>query len=190
MKIRMKAAAFLVATALAACAENPPAPPPDNGPAHEASVRELLELTQPQKMMEGIIAQTDAMMRESMQKALGDENLTLEQQVLLDEMRGKILDLMKDQLKWEAFEPKIIAIYEDSLSEQEVQGMLAFYRTDAGKAVIAKMPLVVHNTMQMMQQMMTALMPKMQQIEQEYIAKLKATKAGGAKNGAAKPQPN
>jgi uncharacterized protein len=183
MKTPLQAAVlFWIAAALTACAENPPAPPADNGPAHEASVREVLDLTQSQKLVDSVAAQTDSLMRKSMEQALGNQSLTLEQQVILDDERGQVVALIQDQIKWEKMEPNIISLYESSFSEQEIQGMIDFYKSDAGKAVIAKMPVVMQNTMQMVQEQMAALMPKLQQIERDYLTKLKAAKASATQN--------
>ena len=50
-----------------------------------------------------------------------------------------------------------------------IQGMLAFYRTPAGQAVIEKMPLVMQNTMQAVQERMGAMMPAMQKMIAEEM---------------------
>lgn len=185
MKIYSKALLLAAATVLAACAENPPAPPPpDNGPAHEASVRELIEVTQGRKMMDAAGTQADAMMQAGLKQALGNQTLTAEQQAIVDDMRSRTVTAIKEQLNWDTLEPQVISMYEQTFTEQEMQGMLAFYRTDAGKAVIAKMPLVMQKAMQMVQQQMLALMPKLQAIERDCVARLKATQSGDAQHGA------
>jgi hypothetical protein len=92
-------------------------------------------------------------------------------------MRQRIVALMTDEMSWARYEPLLFNVYRQSFTQSEVDGMLTFYRSDAGRAVIAKMPTVMQNTMQLVQQQMAQVMPKLQQIQQEAVAKLEATKA-------------
>ncbi|HEY6096117.1 MAG TPA: DUF2059 domain-containing protein [Gallionellaceae bacterium] len=145
-------------------------------PASEASIRELMVVTESKKLIEGTVGQVDAMMQASMQQALAGRPVSPDQQKILDQMRVKMLALLKEQLSWSSMEPMMIDIYQKTFTEQEVKGMLDFYRTDAGKAVIAKMPLVMQHTMQAMQARMSQMMPKMQQLQQQTLAQLKDTR--------------
>lgn len=144
--------------------------------ASEASIRELMNITDSKKLIESTMGQVDSMMQASMQQALAGQPVTPEQQKILDQMRAKMLTLLKEQLSWASLEPMMIDIYQKTFTEQEVQGMVDFYKTDAGKAVIAKMPLVMQHTMMAMQQRMGQMMPKMQQLQQETLAQLRAAK--------------
>jgi hypothetical protein len=75
--------------------------------------------------------------------------------------------------------PIYLKIYADSFSQAEVAGMLSFYRSPVGHAVVQKLPLVMQNTMTSMQQRMAALVPKIQQLAQEPAAEIKAQNAAG-----------
>ena len=52
--------------------------------------------------------------------------------------------------------------------------MLSFYNTPAGQAVSHKMPLLLQNTMTEVQKMMADMSPKLQQIQDECVATMKA----------------
>jgi hypothetical protein len=52
--------------------------------------------------------------------------------------------------------------------------MIGFYRSPEGKAVVAKMPVVLQATMEAAHTRMTTLMPKLQQLQQDTTARLKA----------------
>jgi hypothetical protein len=146
-------------------------------PASETSVRELLTITQSQKLVDGTMGQVDAMMQRSMKQALAGQTLTADQQRIMDNMRTKMIALFREDMKWETLEPMFIDIYKQSFTQQEVDGMLDFYRSEPGQAVIAKMPLVMQNTMQAMQGRMAVMLPKLQQLQQDAIAELKASRA-------------
>ncbi len=146
-------------------------------PASETSIRELLTLTQSQKLLDGTMGQVDAMMQRSMKQALAGQTLTADQQRIMDNMRTKMIALFREDMKWETLEPMFIDVYKQSFTQKEVDGMLDFYKSEPGQAVIAKMPLVMQNTMQAMQGRMAVMLPKLQQLQQDAIAELKASRA-------------
>ncbi len=145
-------------------------------PASEASVRALLAVTQSEKLLDSTLGQIDTMMQRSMMQALAGQKLTAEQQKIMDKMRTKTIALFKEDMKWQTLEPMFIDIYKQSFTQKEIDGMLDFYRSEPGQAVIAKMPVVMQNTMQVMQERMAVMMPKMLKLQQDAIAELKASR--------------
>jgi len=141
--------------------------------ASDASIRELLEVTQSKKMLDGMMAQMDSVMQRSMQQSLHGVTLTDEQQKIMNEMQAKTMALLKKEMSWDSMEPVLVDIYKRSFTQPEVNGMLDFYKSPAGQAVIAKMPLVMQNSIQMMQNKMSTMMPKLQQLQQETMERLK-----------------
>jgi len=150
----------------------------------EASIQELLQLTNASRLMEASAAQVDAALQSSMQAVLKDQAITPEVQALLDEMRQKAVALVRRELRWEVFEPQLIDIYRRSFTQEEMDGMLDFYRSPAGRAVVAKLPLVMQSSMHAMQQVMERLTPELAKLQQETAASIvateKAQKAGTA----------
>lgn len=144
----------------------------------EDSLRELMRVTDMPRMLESSMAQVDAVMETTMQQALAGQEISAADQKVLQEMQGEMVALLKEEMSWAQLEPVFMQIYSDSLSQSEVDGMLEFYRSDAGKAVIAKMPVIMQNSMQLMQQKMGSMMPKMQEIQQAAITKIKANNEG------------
>src|SRR5262249_16135383 len=126
-------------------------------------------------LIDGMYAQVDATMQKSIQDALGGQQLTPEQQKIFDDMRARMIVILKDTMNWETLEPMFIDLYKKTFPQQEGDGMPAFYKSNAGKAVIAKLPLVMQNTMGMMQNRLAAMMPKVQQLQQETMAQLRDT---------------
>lgn len=145
-------------------------------PASEASIRELIAVTRVEELMKGVSAQTDSMIQAAMAQAMQGKQVSAEHRQILDEMRTKMRGLMDEVMSWKEIQALTIDIYKRSFTQPEVEGMLAFYKTEAGKAVINKMPLITQNTMQAMQGRMAILMPKIQQLQEETLAKLKASK--------------
>jgi hypothetical protein len=144
------------------------------GPS-EASVRELLAVMDSRKVIENTLGQVDAMMQASIKDALQGKTLTSDQERILADMRARMLALLNDAMQWEVLEPMFLDVYEKSFSQKEVDGMIKFYKSETGRAVIAKLPAVLQHTMGLMQNRMAAMMPQLQQIQRETVAQLTAT---------------
>jgi len=168
---------FIALSALAAISTSAFAAPP--APS-EDSIRRLLEVTEARKLLDGMMAQIDTLMRRNMDQALRGRQLTSEQEAIIARMRSKMVDAFREEMAWEKLEPLYVRVYRDTFTQAEVDGMLAFYRTDAGRAVIVKMPAVLQTTMGQMQQRMQPLIAKMRTIEQEALTELRATERRNA----------
>lgn len=144
-----------------------------DAPASDASIKRLIEITNSKKMLDGVMSQMDAMMKPSMQQALAGQKMTAEQETVLLEMQKELTTLLKNEMTWETLEPMFLEIYKKSFTQKEIDGMLSFYQSPAGQAVIKKMPLVMQMTMQMMESRMAVLIPKLEKISAESVEKLK-----------------
>lgn len=141
-------------------------------PATEASIKRLMEVTEAKGMMAGMMSQMDSYFEQMTKQAAGDNVPTPEQQAVLADMRKKIVAVMENEMSWDKLEPGFIEIYRKSLSEKEVRGIVDFYVSPSGQAVIRKMPLVMQHSMEMMQQLMRGMMPKLKKIEEDTKLKL------------------
>ena len=150
-------------------------------PASETSIRQLFEVMQTQKLLDSTMAQMDTMMQNSMKQAVGAKTLTPDEQAVMDDMRTKVVALIRDDMSWEILEPEFLDIYRSSFTEEEVVGMLDFYRSEPGQALITKMPIVMQRSMEMTQRRMATILPKLQQVEKEALEQLKACCKDGAK---------
>lgn len=142
-------------------------------PASEGSVRQLLAVSQAQKLMDGMGGQLNALMNNAVQQALNGKAPNAKQQQAITKMKNRMVALMQGELAWEKVEPMYVRLYMESFSEEEVAGMVAFYKTPAGQAVINKMPLLMQKTMVEVQTMVSSTAPKMQKIQEDFMAEMK-----------------
>ncbi|MES2038019.1 MAG: DUF2059 domain-containing protein [Pseudomonadota bacterium] len=163
----MKLWSSLLFTALLAC-----------GTAHaerptEASVKELLILTNSQQILKSTEAQVDGIMKNMMKAALKDQVVSADQQKILDKFRDKVVDIHKIEMTWEKLEPIFVEIYANSLNQEEVDGIAAFYRSPAGKAYVSKVPLIVQQSLVAMQKVITPMMDKMIEASKKMAEELR-----------------
>jgi hypothetical protein len=145
----------------------------DSSPTEE-SVKHLLSITDSRKMADDMMGQMDEAMKNAMKQLPQGQAVTPEQQKILDTMQSKMDALLKQELNWQSLEPLYIQIYRESFTQEEINGMLAFYETPVGQALIKKMPTVMQKSMTEMQKRMATLIPKFQKIQQDALSELKS----------------
>lgn len=148
----------------------------DSGDAvpSDASLKELFAITHSSNSTDRFLSQYDNWVRSMMQQALKGEPITPEQQTLIDAFHQKTLAICKEELAWDKMEPMVLKIYRDSFTQEEVNGLLAFYKTPAGQALIKKMPVVMQNTFAAIQARMGPIIQKTKKMVDETLADLKA----------------
>ena len=139
-----------------------------------ASIDELFAVMNVQKMVDDMIPQIDGMMQSAMSTALKGHHLSPEEQKIIDRSRADAMAVMREELTWSKLEPLYVRIYQKSLTQEEVTGLIALYKTPAGQALINKMPVVMQNTMAEMQTMMAPMMERLQQSQQRLVAEIKS----------------
>jgi len=153
-------------------------PSPSSGSAgtapSDASIKQLLEVTQTHKMLDSTMAQMNAFMTQMMQQATQGQKITPQIQKDIDKRQSEMMANLKELLDWNKLEPMYVRIYQKSFTQQEVDGMIGFYKTSSGQALINKMPVVLQNTLNEMQQMMAPMMQRMRQDQQAVLAEIKA----------------
>lgn len=161
-------AAGLVTTAVHAADAAPAAAP------SETSIKELMKLTESRKLIDGLPSQVEAAMQSALQEALGGDSLTPEQEKVLKELGAKTTTLFRKEMSWEVLEPMFLTVYSKTFTQPEIDGMIAFYKTEPGQAVIAKMPAVMQSTMDLVQERMQTLQPQLIQYQHEAVQQLQA----------------
>jgi len=138
-------------------------------PASRESVEQLLSVIDMQKTYD---ATFDAM-RKSVEQAFTNtpqlKSLTPEQRKGFDTGMSRMYDLMHQELDWNKLKPEFEQMYMDTFTQEEVDGLLAFYRSPAGKAMVEKTPLLMSKSMQISQSRMQSLMPRVIQIMQDSM---------------------
>src|SRR6185369_11626358 len=96
-------------------------------PVTENSVKELMAVTQTQKLLDGVRGQFDALMESAIQQNLNGKTPNAKQQQAIDNMKKKMGAVMRGEMAWDKFEPMYLRVYQDAFTEEELNGMLAFY---------------------------------------------------------------
>jgi uncharacterized protein len=148
----------------------------DEKPSEE-SVRQIFELTHAGNLMATMLKQVEATSQKAMDEALAGRELTDEQRHMIEDLRARQRAAVREFLNWENLEPVMVKAYRDNFTQHEIDGLIAFYRTDTGQALVTKMPAVGTSIMQGLQPQMQTLMRRVMDMQQETVARIKAAPA-------------
>jgi uncharacterized protein len=128
--------------------------------ADEASRRtkaeEMLRLTNAEQMMKQYFDQMQAMQTAQLAKMPGAANI-----------QDRIMQLVKDRMSWEKLRPAFVQLYVDTYTDEELDGIIAFYKSPAGRAFVEKMPVLMNKSMKLTQNMVGDLTPEIVRIAAE-----------------------
>ena len=94
-------------------------------------------------------------------KLAGGKNLTPERRSALEASLKRTMTIMREELSWAKMQPIYRQIYQESFTQEEIDGLLVFYKSPAGAAFVDKMPVVMQKTMTIMQSNMGPMMERL-----------------------------
>lgn len=148
----------------------------NDAPPSDESIKTLLELTDARKLLEGMHGQLDAMMNRVMQQSIDQASkgkaLTARQLAIIDGMKAKMTAVIDEMLSWDKLQPLYFRLYRQTFTQDDVDGITAFYRTPAGQALLQKMPLLMTNMMQEYAGMMQPMQQRIMDIARDAVREL------------------
>ncbi len=139
----------------------------------EASIKELLKASDAAKLIDSATTQIDGMVQ-NVANQVTQSQPSPEVKKIVDNMKAKTAAIIKAEINWALFEPIYIRVYQKAFTQEEVDGMIAFYSSAAGKAIVGKMPQAMQTVMAESQGLMRPIMMKLQGAQQEMMKELQA----------------
>jgi hypothetical protein len=130
-------------------------------PASQESVEKLLAVTKVESTLETMYSGIEQVMRQSMKQAAQGKPLSPEQQRVFDTVPARFVAVMREEMNWQKMKPLYVQLYRETFEQEEVDGLLVFYASPAGRAFVNKMPIVMQKSMALSQSLMQSVIPKM-----------------------------
>lgn len=140
-----------------------------------AKAEELFKVAHIDQLTAQIRQQTfDQLKAGIVQQLLGVE-LSPDQQKNLDEFSVKLEAIIEDGLGWKVVEPEYAKLYAATYTEDEIDGILAFYKSPSGQAMIEKTPGLVRQSSAITQSHLKLITPQIQDLMKQFTAEMNAT---------------
>lgn len=151
----MKTLARTSAALLLACALGAPA---FASPSTPASVQRLVKVMEVERTLQGVMVNMDKSILDSARK----QGLAPPDLAIAEKYAKRVGDALREEMKVEEFQARMVDIYGRIFSEEEVLGLTAFYESAVGQALLAKTPELVHESSKATQEILGRAMPRVQ----------------------------
>jgi hypothetical protein len=132
-------------------------------------VEQLFKAARIDRLSAQMMQQTFDQINSGMMQQMMGVKLAPEQQKRVDAFSAKIQKLLTDNLGWNSLEPEYAKLYEDTYTEDEIDGILAFYNSPSGQAMAEKSPALVKRSSAIAQERMKAMMPQLQELMKDFM---------------------
>ncbi len=145
-------------------------------PANDASIEVLMNMTKTESMTDMMYADFEQIIKSTLEQITKGKPQTAQQQRALDSFSSKFSAAVREEMTWAKLKPSYVQLYRETFTQDEIDGLIAFYKSPTGIAFINKMPLVMQKSIALGQSHMQTLMPKMQAALEEAEAEAKKAK--------------
>jgi hypothetical protein len=139
-----------------------------------AKVEELISVMHMDRMMNQMLEAMKGQTEQMMQQSPGADSMTPEQKKIETDYQAKALQIVIDSMGWKAMEPQFVTLYAQNFTEDEIDGMVTFYKSPTGQAVLNKMPQLMTSTMQLTQSLMVDVQPKLNALREDMVKQMDA----------------
>ena len=155
-----------------------------------AKVDEMLRLTKTESGLHDQLTNLQTRVGDLAKQQFNLPSPTAEQAASIREYETKVQQLTEQEVGWEQLRPMIVMLYSDSFTDADLDGIIAFYKSPAGEALLAKMPQVAGKIATTVQDRIKELQPKLAALTQSYAEKMKLTQPSSGAPSPAAPQPS
>jgi len=112
--------------------------------ASKASIEELLALTETKQSYDVAMLDMTKVVDMSTERFL--RQVPSQNQAKFKKAMASFNTMLQEEMNWENTKQQYIQIYAETFTQQEINDLIAFYKTSSGKAFIKKSPLIHQKT--------------------------------------------
>ncbi|MEP6699288.1 MAG: DUF2059 domain-containing protein [Verrucomicrobiota bacterium] len=141
-------------------------------PPSDQSINEMMQVLQSEKMFDAMVAQMDAGMKTGMEQSLQGKKLSAEQRAGVEKLQGQMSTIIKEELSFAKTKDFYVQAYRDTFTQEEVNSIITFYSSPAGKALVQKIPLAMQKAGSLMQSRIAPIVTKLQKMQEDLAQDL------------------
>ncbi len=135
----------------------------------QAKVKELFALMHVDHSLDRMRSAMEQQVQLTAKNVSGAEQMTPEKKKIQQEFIDNTMKVVDANFSWPVLEPAYLKLYADTYTEPELDGILAFYKSPAGQALLSKTPELSAGSMQIVHSRMDDFEPKMQALQELYV---------------------
>jgi hypothetical protein len=135
----------------------------------QAKVKELFAVMHMDHNLDRMRAAMQQQVQSTAKNAPGTEQMTPEKKKIQQEYVDNSMKVVDENFGWTVLEPAYVKLYADTYTEAELDGILAFYKSPVGEAMLTKTPQLSAGVMEIVHGHMGDFQPKMQALQELYV---------------------
>jgi uncharacterized protein len=147
----------------------------------DKSVLEMMNALHVEQMLNQMLTQLDQGTKAGMEKGFQDsmkgKEITPAQRAALDNCTKKMSEGIKAELSYEKVKDVYLQVYRETFSQEEINSIIAFYSSPAGKAMVEKIPVAMQKSGTVMQARIVPLFERLKTVQKECMDEIAKTKA-------------
>lgn len=147
----------------------------------KAKVEQILLITKSDKTFNMMVENGMKQGEQAAMTLFGDSSkMTAKDKEIFSRFETKLLATFKAESGWETMKPELVDLYAKTYTEEQIDGILAFYKSPAGQAMIEKTPEIITQSSAIAQGHFQQMQPKLQALFQEFKKEVDAAHAPAA----------
>ncbi|MDQ2824560.1 MAG: DUF2059 domain-containing protein [Verrucomicrobiota bacterium] len=149
-------------------------------PPSDQSINEMMNVMQLEGLLNQALKQMDEGiakgMEQGLEQATKGKELSPAQKTAVENFRKKFSATMSEELSLAKVKSFYVQAYRDSFTQEEVNAIITFYKSPAGKAIVDKNPTVMAKAGALTQVRIDPLTQKLRTMQEEFVRELSKTK--------------
>ena len=138
-------------------------------PPSEESVNAFLQSIRADASIEAVLKEMDQTLEGSMELLTPQDKLSPRQKRIFDATRERFNRGMREELSWTKLRPVFVRVYRETFTQEEIDGLLAFFTSPAGISYTNKSPVVLQKTMTLVQERLAPFQKLMEEEIQKAV---------------------
>jgi hypothetical protein len=135
-----------------------------------AKIQEFFKVSKMDQMMAQVMQQAMDQVDSGMTQQIMGVKLSSDQQQRVDQLNDKVRKVVSGALGWENLEPEYAKIYAEAYTEQQIDDILAFYKSPTGQAMVEKTPVLLKQATAISQDRLAVVIPELQKLMKDFAA--------------------
>ena len=140
-----------------------------------AKAEQLFTLLHMDTMMDQLMTGVRRQVQQITESMPGADQATPDQKKQIVDFQQRVMNVVDQKIGWKALKPDFINLYASTYTEEELDGILAFYKSPIGQRMIEKTPELTAKSTQITQQKMAELQPVLSQMVQDFMKQMAAS---------------
>lgn len=145
-----------------------------------AKIDEMFTIMHIDATLKQVVTQSAAQGQRAAKSLFGDHPISDSDQKIIDSHISQLTTLLGTTLDWNKLKPQYTDLYAAAFTEDQVDGIIAFYKSPSGQALLTKTPDLMSQSQQIVQAQVVTVQPQLRAIMMDLMQQVQAAHSSPA----------